>query len=162
MYIPFKLLPKFMKKRLAEELKDFISLVTDLKTTKCVASTYLSSSSLESYLASVDKTEENYNLVDVSSSSGGLPSNNFDFDKIEQVERIIDKDGTVGLKLFDGKNYPDIYGILAEIDIIDEAEGLAAEIVVALTSQYTDSGPGFMSFGHHNVYLKGVALVPKD
>lgn len=150
------LLPRFIKVQVAEELKDFMEILTALKIANVSASTYLLSGSVESYLASVNKTVVDYVVVPVSSYSEDESQLSLYSGKFEVIEQIIDRDGTVGAKLFEGGDF-DMNQILAEKNMIWEAKEMGAVIVVGLTSQYDGSSGGYSS-----IFLEGVALVPKN
>ena len=101
--------------------------------------------------------------MDVSSNSGGIPLGGGDlYGDCALAEANIDLDGVVGAKLFDGGKFPDTIRIYAQKALVDGAKELNAEMVVDVTTQYTVSSPTFFSFGHHEVYLEGIALVPKN
>ncbi|NOQ38061.1 hypothetical protein GQ472_04170 [archaeon] len=165
--IPFRLLPKFMKDKKAEELKSLIVFVINLKKTKEVSSTYLLLESPELYLDFVDKDAEDYDFVPVSSSYSGYPANSWDYDLLESIEGSVNKDRRTfeklfkgekypEVKLFEGGGYPDIDSLLAKEDLIADAKVLEAEVVVDVKPQYTDA------FFRHAVYLDAIALVPRS
>ena len=152
----FDILSRFLKVDVAEELKDFIDILTELKIANACASTYLLFGSVESYLAAVGKMPNNYVLTKVSFYSED--ASNIYESKFEEIEEIIDVDGVVGAKLFEGGKF-DMNLIRAEYNMICEAKEKGAEVVVGVKYRRDDGNS--MGGISSSVYLEGVALVPR-
>lgn len=134
-------------------------LVKDLKESDAIAKTFLSSMPVESYLASIGKTLDDYDFVDVSAHSSDNPLGYNVLSDFSIVEDKIDLADVVGSKLFDGGTMPDTIRIDTEKALVAEGKALGAVMVVGVTANYTDGGP--WSLYSHAVYLNGLALVPR-